>query len=326
MNNTNIEIYKSADNKTQIEVKFEDDTVWLNRHQLSYLFDRDIKTIGKHIQNVFKEGELVRGSTVAKFAIVQTEGDRRVERNIEHYNLDVIISVGYRVKSQRGTQFRQWATQRLKDFLIQGYSINQKRLEQKQQEILYLKSGIQILNRAIEEEIKTKDIDVLRIFSKGLKLLDDYDHKMLQDKGITQIDTIYPDFEEYMDFIKKMYSHFESDLFAKPKDDSFHSSINQVKQTFDGKELYPTIQEKAANLLYLIVKNHSFVDGNKRIAAACFLYFLDCNNLLLDIDKKPIISNEALAALTLFIAISKSDEMEVVKNFVISILNERINL
>ncbi len=324
MNKSQIEIYKSADNQTQVAVKFEAETVWLNRQQLSFLFDRDIKTIGKHINNVFNEGELDKKATVAKFAIVQTEGSRKVERNIEHYNLDVIISVGYRVKSQRGTQFRQWATQRLKDHLIQGYSINQQRLEQKQQEVLYLKSGIQILNRALEEEIRTKDLNALKIFSKGLQLLDDYDHQKLQNKGTTEIDAIYPDYDDYMKFIKRMYSHFESGLFAKPKDDSFHSSINQVKQTFDGKELYPTIQEKVATLLYLVVKNHSFVDGNKRIAAACFLYFLERNDLLLDKKNEPIISNEALAALTLFIAMSKSDEMEVVKSFIISILNERI--
>ncbi|MEA1985980.1 MAG: virulence protein RhuM/Fic/DOC family protein, partial [Candidatus Marinimicrobia bacterium] len=270
-----IEIFKSNDNQISVAVKFDDETVWLNRHQIAELFDRDIKTIGKHINNVFKEGELEENSTVAKFATVQIEGNRQVERQIEHYNLDVIISVGYRVKSKRGTQFRIWATQRLKDYLVKGYAINEKRLEQKKQEVLHLKTGIQILSRAIEEKSDFENNEILSIFAKGLELLDNYDHENLDTKGKTEQETIFPSYENYIGFISEMYSDYESDVFAKPKDDSFSSSINQIKQTFDGKELYPSIQEKAANLLYLIVKNHSFVDGNKRIAAACFLYFLD---------------------------------------------------
>ncbi len=320
-----IEIFKAKDNKTEVIVKFEDETVWLNRHQLSELFDRDIKTIGKHINNVFREGELEEISTVANFATVQKEGNRTVERNIEYYNLDVIISVGYRVKSKRGTQFRQWATQRLKDFLVAGYAINEKRLHEKEQEIIHLKTGIQILGRAIETQNQTKNNEVLNLFAKGLELLDDYDHEELDTKGATEQETIFPNYEQYLSFIANMYSDYESDVFAKPKDDSFHSSINQIAQTFDSQELYPTIQEKAANLLYYIVKNHSFVDGNKRIAAACFLYFLDKNKALITNNNKTIISNEALASLTLFIATSKSEEHEIVKRFIISLLNRNIN-
>lgn len=267
-----IEIYKTSDNQTELKVQFDADTVWLNRAQIAELFDRDIKTIGKHVNNVFLEGELSAESTVAKFATVQNEGNRIVERNIEYYNLDVIISVGYRVKSQRGTQFRQWATQRLKDYLVKGYAINEKRLAQKQQEVEYLKTGIRILNRVIAEQNTVEEFEMLHIFAKGLELLDDYDHETLDLKGITRAETIYPTYDEYMTLIKTMYSEFESDVFAKPKDDSFHSSINQIKQIFGNTELYPTLEEKAANLLYFITKNHSFVDGNKRIAAACFLY------------------------------------------------------
>ena len=274
-----IEIFKTKDNQTEIKVKFEQETVWLNRHQLAILFDRDVKTIGKHINNVFKERELEEISTVAKFATVQKEGGREVERQVEHYNLDVIISVGYRVKSKRGTQFRQWATQRLKDFLVKGYAINEKRLEQKQQEILYLKTGIQILSRAIEAKNENQENEILNVFAKGLELLDDYDHEELDTKGYTKQETFYPEYDDYLNFISEMYSDFESDVFAKPKDDSFHSSINQIAQVFAGQELYPSIQEKAANLLYFIVKNHSFVDGNKRIAAACFLFFLEFAHL-----------------------------------------------
>jgi prophage maintenance system killer protein len=233
--------------------------------------------------------------------------------------------VGYRVKSKCGTQFRIWATQRLKDYLTKGYAINEKRLLEKQQEVRHLRTGIQILSRAIEAQSQSPENEILTVFAKGLELLDDYDHETLDTKGNTKQETIFPTYEDYMEFIKEMYSDFESDVFAKPKDDSFHSSINQIAQVFDGEELYPTIQEKAANLLYFIVKNHSFVDGNKRIAAACFLYFLDKNKALTDKDNNTIISNEALASLTLFIAISKTEEADIVKNFIVSILNRNMN-
>ena len=320
-----IEIFKSQDDQIKVDVKFDEETVWLNRHQLAALFDRDIKTIGKHINNVFSEGELDEIATVAKFATVQNEGGREIERQIQYYNLDVIISVGYRVKSKRGTQFRQWATQRLKDFLVKGYAINEKRLLEKQQEVLHLKTGIQILSRAIENQSAGQQNEVLSLFSKGLALLDDYDHETLDLKGNSNQETIFPAYNDYLDFIAAMYSDFESDVFAKPKDQSFHSSINQIAQAFDGQELYPSIQEKAANLLYFIVKNHSFVDGNKRIAAACFLYFLDKNKALINSQNKTIISNEALASLTLFIATSKSDEDAIVKRFIMSILNRNMS-
>lgn len=316
-----IEIYKSSDAEIEVQVTLQGDTVWLNRHQMALLFDRDVKTIGKHINTIFNDGELEENSTVAKFATVQKEGTRTVERDVEYYNLDVIISVGYRVKSKRGMQFRQWATQRLKDYLVQGYAINEKRLAEKNQQVEYLKTGIKILSRAIAQQASTEDREALEIFASGLQLLDDYDHEQLDIKGITLKDTAYPSINEYLHVIHGMKSDFDSDVFAKPKDKSFESSVNQIQQTFDSEELYPTVEEKAAMLLYLVVKNHSFVDGNKRIAAACFLYFLDKNNLLFSANGQPAISNEALAALTLFVATSKSDEMETVKMFIISILN-----
>jgi prophage maintenance system killer protein len=315
-----IEIYKTATG-TEVSVQLEQDTVWLNRQQLALLFDRDIKTIGKHINNVFKEKELDAKSTVANFATVQQEGDRIVERAIEYYNLDVIISVGYRVKSAQGVKFRQWATARLKDYLVQGYAINQKRLQQKQQEVEFLKTGLRIVSRAIENAANEQDQEVFRQFAKGLALLDDYDHEALDSKGSTHKETVYPSFDDYMHLIKQMYSDYESAVFAKPKDDGFHSSINQIKQSFGATDLYPSIEEKAANLLYFITKNHSFVDGNKRIAAACFLYFLHQNNALHNSKGEPIISNETLATLTLYIANSRTEESEVVKRLVISVLN-----
>ncbi|MEN9443208.1 MAG: hypothetical protein RIS47_98 [Bacteroidota bacterium] len=310
-----VEIFKTVDNVTEIKVQFENDTVWLNRHQLAELFDRDVKTIGKHINNVFNEGELTKEVVVANFATTTQHGaiaGKEQIKKVEYYNLDVIISIGYRVKSQRGTQFRQWATQRLKDYLVQGYAINEKRLAQKQQEVEYLKTGIRILNRAIKQQASEDDSAMLRVFAKGLALLDAYDHEALDSKGTSQRETFLPSQDEYMQVIKSMYSDFESGVFAVPKDDSFDSSINQIGQSFGGTELYPSIEEKAANLLYFITKNHSFVDGNKRIAAACFVYFLNKNNALYNSAGSPIISNDALAALTLFIATSKTEEADIV--------------
>jgi prophage maintenance system killer protein len=316
-----IEIFRSSDNQIELKVQIDSDTVWLNQRQMAELFDKDSDTIGLHLKNIYNESELEENSTTEYFSVVQKEGKRLVKRKIKFYNLDTIISVGYRVNSKRGTQFRQWATQRLKDYLVQGYAINEKRLAQKQQEVEYLKTGIRILNRAMDEQTTAEEFEMLKVFAKGLSLLDDYDHELLDKKGITQQQTIYPSVEEYLKMIQVMYSEIDSELFAKPKDESFHSSVNQIKQSFGDSELYPTIEEKAANLLYFITKNHSFVDGNKRIAAACFLYFMEQNKALLKPDGTPIIDNATLAALTLFIATSKPEEAEIVKQLTISILN-----
>ncbi len=312
-----IEIYQTSDHQAQVEVKFDHDTVWLSQKQLTVLFDRERSVISKHINNIFKEKELEKASVCAKIA--HTAADGKVY-NTQYYNLDVIISVGYRIKSKRGTQFRIWATQRIKDYLLQGYAINEKRLKEKQQEVQYLKTGIRILNRVIEKELNEQNNAMLTLFAKGLELLDDYDHENLDLKGLSIVETVYPKFDDYMNMIHEMYSDIDSEVFAKPKDDSFKSSINQIRQYFNKEELYPSLEEKAANLLYLIVKNHSFIDGNKRIAAACFLFFLERNNGLFKNDK-PIISNEALASLTLFIASSKAEESVIVKQLIISILN-----
>lgn len=319
--NNKIEIYKTPDNQTEIQVQFEEDTVWLSQKQMGQLFEKDTDTIGLHLKNIYESGELQELATTEESSVVQTEGKRQVRRKIKFYNLDAIISVGYRVNSKRGVQFRQWATQRLKDYLVQGYAINEKRLAQKQQEVEYLKTGIQILGRAIEEASEKPDEQVFSIFSKGLALLDDYDHEQLDLNGNTTRKAVFPSYDDYMKLIHSMYSEFQSNVFAKPKDNSFHSSINQIKQSFEGKDLYPSIEEKAANLLYFITKNHSFVDGNKRIAAACFVYFLEQNNMLVLDDGSPVIDNNTLAALTLFIANSKTEEAQTVKNLVISMLN-----
>lgn len=305
--------------KPNVEVRLNNNTIWLNQKQMAELFDKDSDTIGLHLKNIFKTKELNKKTTTEKYSVVQTEGNRQVKRNVLFYNLDAIISVGYRVNSKRGTQFRIWANSVLKEYLVKGYTINEKRLAQKEKEVKILKNGIQILSRAIEE--KTEDNEWLAVFSKGLSLLDDYDHEKLDSKGLTEKEADYPSLEDYQKLINKMLAEFDSDVFGKPKDESFQSSVAQIEKGFEEDEFYPTLEEKATMLLYLIVKNHSFVDGNKRIAAAGFLKFLQKNNMLFNSQEQPIVSNDTLASLTLFIASSKPEEMETVKRLVISVLN-----
>jgi hypothetical protein len=320
-----IEIFTSIDNQTVVQVRFEQDTVWLNQKQLGELFDKDSDTIGLHLKNIFLEEELDENSTTELFSVVQKEGKREVKRNIKCYNLDTIISVGYRVNSKRGTQFRQWATKRLKDYLIEGVAINEKRLAQKNKEIQVLHDGIRILSRAIEDQaINNENHAFLHQFSMGLQLLDDYDHESLDENGKHTKKAEYPSMAEYMEIVEKMRAEFNSDVFGKEKDGGFDSAVNQIRQGFGEQEVYPSIEEKAAMLLYLVVKNHAFVDGNKRIAAACFLLFLERNGLLYANHGQPIISNEALASLTLFVAASKADEMETVRRLLISVMNRNI--
>lgn len=319
--NNQIEIYKSPDGATQVQVTFEEETVWLSQKMMAHLFDKDSDTIGLHLKNIFSEGELDETATTEFFSVVQIEGTRQVKREIKYYNLDAIISVGYRVNSKRGTQFRQWATQRLKEYLVQGYAINEKRLAEKQMHLQTLKTGIRIVSRAIEEQAQSTDNESLTLFSAGLEMLDDYDHEALDNKGKTIREAVLPSVAEYLSVVAEMRSAFSSAVFAKPKDHSFESSVAQIGQSFGGQELYPSLEEKAATLLYLIIKNHGFVDGNKRIGAACFLYFLEKNNILFNEHHQTIISNKALATLTLFVAASKAEEMETVRRLIISILN-----
>jgi prophage maintenance system killer protein len=312
-----VQIYISPTG-AEIQVKLDNDTVWMDAHLIALLFEVNRPTIVKHIQNIYKSGELEEKSTCSILEQVAADGKKR---KMNLYNLDIIISVGYRVNSSQATKFRQWATVRLKDYLVKGYAINEYRLHQKQQEVEFLKTGLRIVSRGIENAASDKEQEVFRQFAKGLALLDDYDHEALDQKGLTHKKTIYPSYNEYMELIGQMYSEFKSSVFAKPKDESFHSSINQIKQSFGETELYPSIEEKAANLLYFITKNHYFVDWNKRIAAACFLYFLQQNKSLQNSKSESIISNETLETLSLYIANSRTEEHEVVKRLIISVLN-----
>lgn len=313
-------IYESGNNQIEVSVQFEKETVWLNLNQVATLFDRDKSVISRHLNNVFKNNELDRNSVVAKNATTASDGKTY---QVEYFNLDAILSVGYRVNSKQGTQFRIWANSILKDYLVKGYAINQKRLEQKEQEVKLLKDGIQILTRTVSKAIEEKASDnaILETFAKGLSLLDDYDHEQLDAKGLTTRKVDYPSLDDYQELINQMLTEFDSDVFGKEKDKSFQSAVAQIEKGFGNDDFYPSLEEKATMLLYFVVKNHAFVDGNKRIAAACFLKFLQQNNMLFNSDQQPIISNDTLASLTLFIASSKPEEMQTVTRLVISVLN-----
>ena len=301
--------FKDGTLELNVPVSWEQEMVWLTRSQMAKLFERDVKTIGKHINNALKE-ELDR-STVANFATVQMEGGREVERNIEHYNLDMIISVGYRVKSTRGVQFRKWANSVLKQYILQGYAVNNNRIAQ-------LGEVIQIMKRTQNALDSQQVLNVIQKYSKALELLDSYDHQnMERPKGNTA--TYELTYEECMEVISQMRFGAESDLFGKEKDDSFKGSIGNIYQSFAGQELYQTLEEKAAHLLYFVTKNHSFLDGNKRIAATMFLYFLDKNGVLFIDDEKQI-DDHTLVALTIMIAESKPEEKEMMITVVMNCL------
>ena len=292
-------LFETEDRSVTLTVPVNQEMVWLSRNQMAELFDRDIKTIGKHINNALKEE--LDNSTVAKFATVQNEGGREVERLIEYYNLDVIISVGYRVKSKRGVEFRKWANSVLRQYILRGYAVNNNRLAQ-------LGEVIQIMKRTQNSLDSKQVLSVIERYSTALDLLDAYDHQnMSRPKG--NVATYVLTYEECMDIIASMRFGDESDIFGKEKDGSFEGSIGNIYQSFAGQDLYPTLEEKAAHLLYFVTKNHSFLDGNKRIAATVFLYFLDRNGVLF-IDGEKTIDDHTLVALTIMIAESKPDEME----------------
>ena len=299
--NNEIVIFETEDRQVKLSVTVENDTVWLNRNQMSELFGRDVKTIGKHINNAFKEELTADSSTVAKFATVQIEGERDVARNIEYYSLDVIISVGYRVKSKRGVEFRRWANTVLKQYILKGYAVNDNRIKQ-------LGEVIRIMKRTQNDLDSKQVLSVIEKYSSALDLLDSYDHQnMTRPKGNKA--TYVLTYEECREVIESMRFGDESDLFGREKDDSFKGSIGNIYQSFGGVDVYESLEEKAANLLYFVTKNHSFFDGNKRIAATMFLYFLDKNEALFS-DGKKRIEDATLVALTIMIAESRPEEKE----------------
>ena len=321
MEENKIVIYQVEGGQTQIDVRLENDTVWLTQAQMAELFEKDQSVIARHIANVFKEGELEKDSNMQ---ILHNTLSKYKPTAI--YNLDVIISVGYRVKSKRGTAFRIWARKILKDYLVQGYAVSDRI---RRDQIDELRQLIQVVGRAIEHQpLNTTEenkalFDIVVDYTYALDTLDDYDYQRLSVKGTTLEDKFRATYENAMRAIKSLREKFgNSSLFGNEKDDSFKSSIGQIYQTFGGKELYPSVEEKAAMLLYLVTKNHSFSDGNKRIAATLFLWFLNNNGILYREDGSKRIADNTLVALTLMIAESKTDEKDVMVRVIVNLINQ----
>jgi len=314
-----IVLYKAADGTAALEVRLEQDTVWLNAHQMAALLGRDRTVILRHISNIYSTNELARNSTCAKNAQVAADGKIR---QFDLYNLDMIISVGYRVNSKRGTQFRIWATKVLKDHIVRGYTANKRRLKE-------LRQSLQLVEHVLDRHEVTSDeakalLRVVSDYAYALDLLDDYDHQRIPTAPVQkgQANPIF--YDEAQNIIERLREKFgASELFGREKDNSLHSSLNAVMQTFDGKDVYPSLEEKAANLLYFLVKNHSFVDGNKRIAAAIFLWFMEKNGALYHPDGTKRIADTSLVAMALLIAESAPREKDSIVRIVVNLISKR---
>ena len=325
MNNSHIEIYQAENGNTEISVRLENETVWLSLNQMVDLFLRDKSVISRHISNIFKEGELDEQSVVAKNAT--TAADGKIYQ-VDFYNLDVIISIGYRIKSQRGTQFRIWASKILKNYLIKGFSINEKKLTQQNEQLKELQDSVKLLGDVLNfKELNTDEsvglLTIISDYAYALDILDRYDYQNLDIRKTSGKETYqltYNEAKKQIAIAKKAYGN--SELFGREKDNSLKSSLSTIYQTFDGNDLYPSVEEKAANLLYFITKNHSFTDGNKRIAAFIFLYFLERNRILFDEFGKKRIADNALVALTLMIAVSKSEEKDTMIKVIVNLINK----
>ena len=325
-NTSSIVLYTAEDNSIQLDVKLENETVWLSQQQMAMLFGTDRTSILRHINNIYKSEELDEVATCAKIAQVRLEGKRQVERTIPFYNLDMIISVGYRVNSKSATRFRRWATSILKDYLVKGYAVNQKITMQRYEE---LKDVVRLMSRTyqLQDSVTSEEADGLLTmmgdYVYALDTLDHYDFQQLTLDKTTIDEPFHATYENAMEAINRLKPKFGgSALFANEKDDSFKSSIGQIYQTFGGEELYPSVEEKAATLLYLVVKNHSFSDGNKRIAAMLFLWFMDRNRVLYAADGHKRIADNTLVALTLMIAESRPEEKDIIIKLVVNLINQ----
>ena len=326
--NNQIIIYQTEDGQTQVDVRMENDMIWLTRQQIAVLFGRDYKTISKHINNALKE-ELADSVVVAKFANTTQHGaieGKTQTHEIDYFNLEVITSVGYRVKSKRGVQFRQWANNVLKQYLIKGYAINER---MRKEQIGELRQLVGMLGRTIQSQpLLSNDetnalFEVVTDYTYALDTLDNYDYERLTINKTTKEEPFHATYENAMEAINGLREKFGGSVFfGNEKDDSFKSSIGQIYQTFDGEELYPSVEEKAAMLLYLVTKNHSFSDGNKRIAATLFLWFLNNNHILYHPDGSKRIADSTLVALTLMIAESRTEEKDVMVKVVVNLINK----
>ena len=326
MEENKIIIYQTEDGQTQIDVRLENETVWLTQAQMAELFETDRTSIVRHINNIYKVEELDRESTCAKIAQVQIEGKRTVKRNIPYFNLDMIISVGYRVNSKRGVKFRQWANRVLKDYLVKGYAVNDRI---RKEQIGELRQLVGMIGRTIQSQpLLSNDetnalFEVVTNYTFALDTLDNYDYERLTIDKTTKEEPFHATYENAMEAINGLREKFGgSVLFGNEKDDSFKSSIGQIYQTFGGEELYPSVEEKAAMLLYLVTKNHSFSDGNKRIAATLFLWFLNNNGILYREDGSKRLADNTLVALTLMIAESRTEEKDVMVKVVVNLINQ----
>ena len=320
-------IYTTSDGKETFEVNLKKDTVWLSQRQMAELFEKDIRTVNEHIGNIYKEKELSKDSTIRKFRIVQKEGNRQIERERNLYNLDVVISVGYRVKSQRGTQFRIWATNVLKQHLVNGYTINEKRIREDRKKLKELQKTLRITERLVQNKtLNSKEanglLKVILDYQKALHLLDEYDYQKLEIHKVTTQEKFKINLQKVRQELEQLKNHYPTGLFGLEKDQSFSGSIGAIYQSFEGKDLYPSIEEKAAHLLYFVVKNHSFVDGNKRIAASLFLWFLNENKILYHTDGSKRLADNALVALTLLIAESKAEEKDTIIKVIVNLINQ----
>ena len=324
--NNQIVIYQSEDGQTQVDVRLENETVWLTQAQMVELFQTTKQNVSLHVGNVFKEGELEEKSTVKEYLTVQKEGERKVSRKVKYYNLDVIISVGYRVKSKRGIAFRIWANNVLKQYLIKGYAVNER---MRKEQIGELRQLVGMLGRTIQNQplLSNDETDalfkVVTDYTYALDTLDNYDYGRLTINKTTEEEPFHATYDNAMEAIYGLRDKFGgSVLFGNEKDNSFKSSIGQIYQTFGGEELYPSVEEKAAMLLYLVTKNHSFSDGNKRIAATLFLWFLNGNHILYHPDGSKRIADSTLVALTLMIAESRTEEKDVMVKVVVNLINK----
>jgi prophage maintenance system killer protein len=327
MGNDQIVIYQTPDGQTAIEVTLENETLWLSQRQMGELFDKDTDTIGLHIKNIFTEGELDEKSTTEEYSVVKQEGKRQVKRKITHYNLDLILSVGYRVSSKRGTQFRIWANKILKEYLVKGYALNEKRLQEQSQQFEALKQTVRLMSNVADAQKSSSDeatglLKVITDYTYALDVLDKYDHRNLTIEATHAQQSFIFTYEEAIKAIYGLKDKFGgSSLFGNEKDESFRSSIATIYQSFGGQELYPSIEEKATHLLYFVVKNHSFSDGNKRIAAFLFVWFMGKNSILYREDGSKRVADNALVALTLMIAESKPDEKDIIVQVVVNLIN-----
>ena len=329
MTNDQIIIYQTPGGHTTIEVKLQDESIWLTQAQIVELFQSSKANISEHIKHIYSSEELSSAATVRKFRTVQQEGSRSISRERDHYNLDMVISIGYRVNSKRGTQFRVWANSVLKEYLINGYVVNEQKLKEQAEQFNSLKQTVHLLGNVLKNKELTSDeatglLKVVTDYSYALDILDKYDHQELTVEGTIDQQLFIATYDEAMQAIRDLKTKFGgSRLFGNEKDDSFKGSIGTIYQSFGGVEFYPTIEEKAANLLYFVVKNHSFSDGNKRIAAYLFVWFLENNRILYKENGSKRIADNALVALTLMIAESKPDEKDMMVKVVVNLINSQ---